>query len=105
MRKSRFTEEQIMMALRQGEAGTPIEEICRLMGISEGTYFRWKKKYAGLGISELRESSARVLSPETIRATVSRFKPTVKIRRPSAFRGSSSIFSCLSGAHFGPRSV
>ena len=55
MRKSRFTEEQIAMALRQGKAGTPVEEICRKMGVSEGTYFRWKKKYAGLGISELRE--------------------------------------------------
>jgi putative transposase len=41
MRKSRFTEEQITMALRQGEVGTPIEEICRKMGISEATYFRW----------------------------------------------------------------
>lgn len=44
MRKSRRTEEQIAMALRQGEAGTPIEEIYRKMGIAEATYFRWKKK-------------------------------------------------------------
>jgi putative transposase len=55
MRKSRFTEEQIAMALRQGESGTPVEEICRKLGISDATYFRWKKKYGGLGISELRE--------------------------------------------------
>ena len=55
MRKSRFTEEQIAMALRQGEAGTPAEEICRKLGISDATYFRWKKKYGRLGVSELRE--------------------------------------------------
>jgi putative transposase len=55
MRKSRFTEEQIAVALRQGEAGTPIEEICRRIGVSEATYFRWKKKYGDLGVSELRE--------------------------------------------------
>ena len=55
MRKSRFTEAQIAMALRRGEAGTPVEDICRKLGISEGTYFRWKKKYGSLGVPELRE--------------------------------------------------
>jgi putative transposase len=55
MRKSRLTEAQIAMALRQGEAGTAVEEICRKLGISEGTYFRWKQKYGSLGVPELRE--------------------------------------------------
>ena len=55
MRKSRFTVEQIAMALRQGEAGTPVAEIIRKLEISEQTYYRWKKKYGGLGVSELLE--------------------------------------------------
>jgi putative transposase len=54
MKKSKFTEEQIAFALRQAEAGTRVAEVCRKMGISEQTYFRWKKKYGGLGVSELR---------------------------------------------------
>lgn len=58
MRRSRFSEEQIAMALRQGEAGTPVAEIIRKLGISEQTYYRWKKKYGGLGVSELRELKA-----------------------------------------------
>ena len=58
MRKTRFTEEQIAMALRQGEAGTPVREIIRKLGISEQTYYRWKRKYGGLGVSELRELKA-----------------------------------------------
>ena len=55
MWKSGFSEEQIAMALRQGEVGTPVAEIIRKLGISEQTYYRWKKKYGGLGASELRE--------------------------------------------------
>jgi putative transposase len=58
MKSSRFTEEQIAMALRQGEVGTPVAEIIRKLGISEQTYYRWKKKYGGLGVSELRELKA-----------------------------------------------
>jgi putative transposase len=54
MKKSRFTEEQIAFALRQAESGTAIEEITRKLGVSEQTFYRWKKKFAGLGVSELR---------------------------------------------------
>ncbi len=43
------------MALRQGEAGTPVSDICRKLGISQATYFRWKKVYGSLGVPELRE--------------------------------------------------
>lgn len=54
MRKSKYTDEQIAFALRQAEGGTRVSEICRKMGISEATFFNWKKKYGGLGVSELR---------------------------------------------------
>jgi putative transposase len=54
MKKSRFTEEKIAFALRQAEAGTPIVEVCRKMGVSEQTFYRWRKLYAGMGVAELR---------------------------------------------------
>ena len=55
MRKSRFTPEQIVQALRQAESGTPVADICRKMGVTEATYYRWKKQFNGLDVSELRE--------------------------------------------------
>ena len=54
MKRKRFTESQIAFALRQAESGTLVAEIIRKMGISEVTFYRWKKKYAGLGVAELR---------------------------------------------------
>jgi len=54
MKKKRFTEEQIAFALRQHEGGTRVSEIVRKLGISEQTFYRWKKKFAGLGVAELR---------------------------------------------------
>ena len=65
MRKSKFSEAQIVTALRQTEAGTPVPEICRKLGISQATVFRWKKTYGSLGIPELRE--LRSLRDETRR--------------------------------------
>lgn len=55
MKKSRYTEEQIAYVLRQAEAGTPVSDVCRSVGISEATFYVWKKKYASLGVTELRK--------------------------------------------------
>jgi len=54
VKKSKFTEEQISFALKQAETGTPVAEVIRRMGISEQTFYRWKQKYGGLGVGELR---------------------------------------------------
>jgi len=54
MKKSKFTEEQIAFALKQAESGTSVEEICRKMGISQATFYAWRKKFGGLGVAELR---------------------------------------------------
>ena len=54
MKKKQFTEAQIAFALRQAESGTSVGEVIRKMGISEVTFYRWKKRYAGMGVSELR---------------------------------------------------
>ena len=55
MRKSRFSWEQIAYALRMADGGTPVVEVCRQIGMSEATFYTWKKKYGELGVSELRK--------------------------------------------------
>ncbi|EFP64538.1 Transposase [Ralstonia pickettii] len=54
MKTSKFTEAQIAFALKQAELGTKVEEVCRKLGISEATFYNWKKRYGGVGPSELR---------------------------------------------------
>jgi putative transposase len=54
LKRQRFTEEQIAFWLLQHEAGTPVDAIIRKLWISEQTFYRWKKKFAGLGVAELR---------------------------------------------------
>jgi putative transposase len=51
--KRNFTNEQIIYTLRQAEGGTAVAEVCRKTGITEQTYYRWKKKFAGMGVAEL----------------------------------------------------
>jgi putative transposase len=55
MKRSRFTDEQIAYALRQVDGGTAVADVCRQMGISEATFYVWKRKYANLGMTEIRE--------------------------------------------------
>jgi putative transposase len=55
MKKSRYSAEQVAFAMRQAESGTAISEVCRKMGISEQTFYRWKKKFAGMGVAEVRK--------------------------------------------------
>jgi len=54
LKKSRFTESQIVAVLKEGETGVPVAELCRKHGISSATYYQWKSKYSGVQVSELQ---------------------------------------------------
>jgi putative transposase len=55
MKKTKFTEAQIVFAIKQADNGVKVEEVCRKLGISEATFYNWKKKYGNLGITELKK--------------------------------------------------
>jgi len=65
MKKSRFSEEQITYALRLADSGTAVADVCRQLGVSEATYYTWKKKYAELGVAEIKR--LRMLEEENAR--------------------------------------
>ncbi len=54
MKRKRYADEQIAFALRQTEHGSSVEEVCRKLGVSEATFYRWKKQFAGMGVVEIR---------------------------------------------------
>lgn len=56
--KKRYTDQQFAYALREVESGVPVAEICRKMGISDATFYNWRKKFAGMGVSEIRRLKA-----------------------------------------------
>jgi putative transposase len=58
MVRKRYTEEQIIAVLREGEAGAKVTDLCRKYGISDATYYNWKARYAGLTVSELKKLKA-----------------------------------------------
>jgi putative transposase len=65
MKKSKFTEAQIAFAIKQSESGVTVEEICRKLGVSQQTFYNWKKKYGGLDPTELRR--LRQLEEENVK--------------------------------------
>jgi len=58
LKAKKYTEEQIIQVLKEGDAGAPVAELCRKYGMSDASYYNWKAKYAGLTVSELKRLKA-----------------------------------------------
>ena len=58
MKARQYTGEQIIAVLKEGEAGTPVSELCRKHGMSDATYYNWKSKYSGMTVSDLKKLKA-----------------------------------------------
>ena len=75
MKKKRYSEEQIIRAIKQHEAGAKVEDICREMGISSGTFYNWRSKYAGLEVNEAklkRLLAEKLLEVEAMKDVISK---------------------------------
>ncbi len=74
MKKKRYSEEQIAYTLRQAEAGTPVKELLRKLGVTEQTFYRWKKKYVGMGVAEIRRLKQLEEENRKLKAQVKRLE-------------------------------
>ena len=68
MKRSRYSDEQIAYALRQAESGTGVADVCRQLGISEATFYVWKKKYAALGFDRIARAASAARGEREVKA-------------------------------------
>jgi len=97
MKRSKLSEEQITYALRQHEAGTPVEDVCRQLGVSQAKFYVWKKKYAPMGVSELRELRQLREENPRLKRLVADLNGIEDIDAPSLTRGLPSLMDTSSG--------